>query len=133
MDAHASAVVREMTEASDQQRISFGEVVEALMAAGVERYYADLVASTKTYYLPDGSYEVVPCHAAGPVAMAFSPGGVEAAVRAIQGRAIQYREFCRRIADAGCAYYVVSLTGRRAIYSGRSGDEHVEWFPGTRA
>jgi len=132
MDAHVSDVVRAMTEASDQERISFAEVVMALMEAGVERYHADLVTSTKTYYMPDGSYEELPCHPVGPVAMAFSAAGVEAAVRAIQGKSIKYREFCRRIADAGCAYYVVALTGQRAIYSGRTGDEHVEWFPGAR-
>jgi hypothetical protein len=26
----------------------------------------------------------------------------------------------------------VSLAGRRAVYYGRTGDEHVEWFPGAK-
>jgi len=133
MEPHVSDVVRAMTRASDNEEITFGEVVGALIEAGVERYRADLVTSTKTYYMADGSFEIMPCHVVeGPVALEFSADGVKAAVRAIQGRTIKYREFCRRIAAAGCTDYLVSLTGRRAVYYGRSGDEHVEWFPGAR-
>jgi uncharacterized protein YbcV (DUF1398 family) len=87
MDAHVKDVVREMSKASDEERITFPEVVKALMKAGIERYHADLVAGRKTYYLP---------------------------------------------ADAGCVSYFVSLAGRRAVYYGRTGDEHVEWFPGAK-
>jgi len=64
-------------------------------------------------------------------ARAFSAAGVDAAVRAIQAQKIQYREFCERIAAAGCVGYTVSLTGRRAVYYGRTGESHVEMFPGT--
>ena len=133
MEPHVSDVVRAMTRASDNEEITFGEVVGALIEAGVERYRADLVTSTKTYYMADGSFEIVPCDAVeGLIALDLSAEGVEAAVRAIQGRAIKYREFCLRIAAAGCVDYLVSLTGRRAIYYCRSGDAHVEWFPGAR-
>ena len=64
--------------------------------------------------------------------MRFSAEGVEKAVRAIQRQEIAYRKFCRLIADAGCVGYFVSLAGRRAVYYGRTGDEHVEWFPGAK-
>jgi hypothetical protein len=36
MDAHVKDVVREMSEASDKERITFPEVVKALMEAGIE-------------------------------------------------------------------------------------------------
>src|SRR5262245_47773350 len=116
MDAHVKDVVREMTKASDEERITFPEVVAALMKAGVERYHADLVCSTKTYYMPDGSFETVACHPATAAGSSFSASGVEAAVRAIQAQKIRYREFCDHIADAGCVGYFVTLAGRRAIY-----------------
>jgi len=132
MNQHVREVVREMTKASDEQRVTFPEVVKALMEAGVERYHADLVCSNKTYYLPDDSFEVVACHAVGAPARAFSAAGVEAAVRAIQAQTIQYREFCERIAAAGCVGYFVTLAGRCAIYYGRSGESHVERFPGAK-
>ena len=44
MQADVVEVMRECTEASDQERISFPEVVMRLMQAGVERYHADLLA-----------------------------------------------------------------------------------------
>jgi len=129
MDAQVKAIIHEMTRASDEERITFGEVVGALARAGVERYHADLVVANKTYYLPDDTFEIIPCHAVSRPARAFSAGGVEAAVRAIQTRRIKYREFCELIAAAGCVGYLVTLTGARAIYYGRDGDEHVERFP----
>ena len=42
MDGHVKEVVRDMSEASDEERITFPEVVKALMAVGIERYHADL-------------------------------------------------------------------------------------------
>jgi uncharacterized protein YbcV (DUF1398 family) len=106
--------------------------VTASIEVGIERYHADLVADRKTYYLPNGDFEEVEVHKAKGAAMKFSAEGVEKAVRAIQRQEIPYREFCRRIADAGCVGYFVSLAGRRAVYYGRTGDEHVEWFPGAK-
>ncbi|MFZ5784108.1 MAG: DUF1398 domain-containing protein [Pseudomonadota bacterium] len=130
MDAQVKAIVSEITAASDEGSLAFPQVVAALGAAGVERYHADLALSTKTYYMPDGTAETVPCHDVGPAAAVFSAGGVDAAVRAIQAGSIGYRAFCERLAEAGCVGYFVTLAGRRAIYYGRTGDSHVESFPG---
>ena len=88
MDAHLKEVVREMSEASDEERITFPEVVKALMEVGIERYHADLVAGRKTYYSPDGDFEEVSVHKVGGAAMTFSAQGVEKAVRAIQHQEI---------------------------------------------
>ncbi len=132
MDTHVRDVVREMSKASDEEQITFPAVVKALMEVGIERYHADLLAGRKTYYLPGGDFEDVEVHKAGGAAREFSAEGVEKAVRAIQRQEIAYRAFCRHIADAGCVGYFVSLAGRRAVYYGRTGDEHVEWFPGAK-
>ena len=122
--------VAECTRASDEERVSFPEVVAMLAEAGVERYQADLVRSIKTYYTPTGAaYEVEAHHVDAEIAEAFSAAGVEAAVRGSQSGAIKYQEFCRRIAEAGCAGYLVTLLGRRAVYYGRDGETHVEHFP----
>ncbi len=130
MDDRVKEVVREMTQASDEERIAFPDVVKALMQIDVERYHADLVLGTKTYFMPDGSYEVTHGHAPSRAAAEFVADGVEQAVRAIKRSEIGYREFCDRIAAVGCVGYFVSLAGRRAVYYGRTNDSHVEWFPG---
>jgi uncharacterized protein YbcV (DUF1398 family) len=132
MDVRAKEAARWATAESDAERVTFPQVVKALMDAGVERYHADLVCSTKTYYMPDGAFEIVPCHRVRSAAKEFDSKAIEAAVRAIQTQTIQYREFCDRISAAGCVGYFVSLAGRRADYYGRTNDAHVEWFPGAK-
>lgn len=131
MDVNVRNVVRECSRASDENRESFPVIVSKLIEAGVERYHADLVRSEKTFYLPNGDSETVSNEAVDVTpAMSFSAPGVEAAVRAIQAGAIPYRTFCERVLAAGCVGYHVSIAGRRAVYYGRAGDSHVEWFPG---
>jgi uncharacterized protein YbcV (DUF1398 family) len=132
MDSHVKDIARAVTRASDEERIVFPDVVKMLIEAGVERYHADLPAGAKTYYMSDGSFEVVRCHAVVGAASEFSAEGVEQAVRAVQRGEIKYRVFCDRIAAAGCVGYFVSLVGKRAVYYGRAVDTHVEWFPGAR-
>lgn len=131
MDQHVKDVARRVTRASEEG-MPFPEAVRALAEVGVERYVADLVGATKTYYLPDGGVETVGCGRPGAPAASFDAPGVEAAIRAVQAREIDYLAFCERIAAAGCVGYIVSIAGRRALYYGRTNDSHVEWFPGAR-
>ena len=130
MDARTQDIIRECTARSDANSISFPEIVMRLMDIGVERYHADLVRSEKAYYLPNGETLITPADKPEGIApQIFSPEGVAAAVRASQQGKITYAEFCRRIVASGCVSYVVSIAGRRAIYSGRTGDFHIEHFP----
>jgi uncharacterized protein YbcV (DUF1398 family) len=132
MDPRTLKVVHEATRASLEQRARFPQVVAMLRDAGIERYHADLVAGTRTYYSAAGAVATVAAgHPATP-ASTFHGAVVEAAVHATQRDEIQYLEFCDRIAAAGCVGYLVSLAGARALYYGRTGDFHVERFPGTR-
>jgi uncharacterized protein YbcV (DUF1398 family) len=133
MQAEITKVMQECTEGSDQERLSFPEVVMKLAHAGVERYHADLTRAEKIYYLPTGEshrVEAANVHAIPP--SNFTADEVAAAVKAIQQKEIAYREFCERIAKAGCVGYMVSLAGRRAVYYGRSGDSYVEPFPAAK-
>ena len=130
MNAHATTIMQDCTDASDAERITFPEVVAKLMSVGVEQYHADLRLARKTYYMPDGAAHVVPAHAPeGDFAETFSAPHVAAAIRASQAGTIKYREFCDRIREAGCVFYIVSLAGRRAVYFGRTGEQYVEHFP----
>jgi uncharacterized protein YbcV (DUF1398 family) len=130
MDEATKAVMIACTTRSDENNVTFPEVVGLLMEAGVERYHADLSRAEKTYYMPDGASFVTPSAPITRAAtQAFSPQGVSDAVRSIQQGRIDYAEFCRRIVAAGCVEYVVSLAGRRAVYSGRTGESYVELFP----
>lgn len=124
------AVAHQCTIGSSEARLSFPQVLAALGDAGIERYDADLVRGTKTYFAADGSSTVVEDDPAGaPTAAVFDGAQIVEAIRKSQAQAIDYRTFCRLVAEAGCAGYHVSLPGRRAVYYGRAGDVHVEHFP----
>jgi uncharacterized protein YbcV (DUF1398 family) len=130
MDEQVTRVMQECVQGSDEGRMAFPEVIGRLSAAGIERYYADLQRAEKTFYLPSGESCVVASERiATRPSDAFDSTGVEAAIRAIQAQSIGYKEFCDRIAEAGCVGYLVSLLGRRAVYLGRAGDSFVEPFP----
>jgi uncharacterized protein YbcV (DUF1398 family) len=130
MDEATRKIVMDVTRDSDEERSTFPEVVGKLIAAGVERYHMDLVRNERTFYLPDGTFEPVPTHKHPQAAGDFSARVVDAAVRASQSGEIQYQEFCRRIAEAGCVGYHVFIAGKRVVYYGRNGDQHIEYFPG---
>ncbi|MGV3634556.1 MAG: DUF1398 family protein [Pseudorhodoplanes sp.] len=133
MDTATRNVMIEASRASDEGNQSFGDIVMQLGKAGVERYHQDFLRSERTYYLPDGQSEVVRNDAVETTpAQSFSAPGVAAAVRAVQAGAIKYTQFCRQVMEAGCVGYLVSLAGRRVVYYGRTGDTHVEHFPGAR-
>lgn len=127
------AVIEDCTKASHEERITFGEVVGRLIAAGVERYHVDLMRGESTYFMPDGqSHRITYKAIEARPADAFSADGVLAAVRSIQAGRTKYLAFCQQIMEAGCVGYLVSMQGQRAVYYGRSGETYVEPFPGTR-
>ncbi|HEU0070301.1 MAG TPA: DUF1398 family protein [Alphaproteobacteria bacterium] len=131
--AEAQAVVRECSDLSDRGAASFPEIVSKLLAVGVERYHVDLIRMEKTFYWPDGaSNRVAGALTPSKAAATFSASNVQAAVRAAQTGAIQYKEFCTSVLTAGCVGYQAHLAGKRVIYYGRDGDSHTEWFPGAQ-
>lgn len=112
--------------------LSFGEVVGALSEAGVEAYRADYVTLQSTYYGAQGEVLIAPISYEGlpPIAPAFAAEGLTAAILDSQRRGQKYREFTRRAMSAGVTGYTVFLAGKRAVYTGRHGEQHIEWFPG---
>jgi uncharacterized protein YbcV (DUF1398 family) len=135
----ARAAIRHCAAETAAGRMAFGEVVMRLSAVGVERYQVDFQLGDTRYYLADGTVEVVAGHqepvvlgpmALGVVAPAFSAAGIAAAVRGAQGGTLAYPAFCAQAMAAGCVGYLASMVGRRVVYSGRTGEAHVEWFPG---
>ena len=69
-----------------------------------------------------------------PVAETFDGSVVREAIREAQELVpgYTYKGFCAKVAEAGCAGYVVSLLGRRVLYFGRTCETHTEYFPGTQ-
>jgi len=112
--------------------MTFPEIVGTLMREGFESYAIDLRRAVATYYLPDGdSVELAAHRIEVPIAASFDPAPIRAAIREARRLApgYSYRGFCDKVAAAGCAGYIVSFSGRRALYFGRTAETHVGRFP----
>ena len=134
MDARLKTIAEDCLRASHGATMTFPQIVATLAGAGFEGYTVDYRRGTTTYYLPDGdSVMLGSAFGADAVAAVFDKEGVEAAVRRAQANApgYSYQEFSRSAKASGCAGYIVSFVGRRVVYFGRTGETHVEHFPGS--
>ncbi len=134
MDNQKKEIARQAIEAAATGARDFGQIVGALMSAGFDGYLVDFRTATQTFYLPDATCHVAPIHATGiPVAETFDAAVVREAIREAQTKAIgyTYHGFCEKVVRAGCAGYLVTISGKRVLYFGRDGQIHTEYFPGT--
>ncbi len=116
---------------AENNTMTFPEIVQTLIREGFESYAIDFRRGRAIYYLPDGQSVEYPTHAAVSVAENFDADAIKAAIREAQQLmpGYTYTGFCQKVAKAGCAGYVVSFAGRRAVYMGRTAETHVEHFP----
>jgi uncharacterized protein YbcV (DUF1398 family) len=132
MDSRQKDVAIACLAGASTGSMSFPEIVGSLMDAGFESYSIDLRRARATCFLPDGdAVDLSTGDEVLAVAPSFDAGAVKAAIAEAQALApgYTYKGFCRKVATAGCAGYVVSFSGRRAVYFGRTGETHVEHFP----
>lgn len=130
MDSAVASVVRDTAAASNEGRMHFGQVVGALLEAGIESYSVDYRARRTTYYVPTGETLTVD-HPGMDVAIGqdFSAEGIKAAILGAQRGELMYPQFKHLSQLAGCIGYTVWLTGRHVSYFGRHGEVHIEPFP----
>lgn len=132
MDTTTIDILQECASGSLSGSITFPKVIEKLMDCGVESYHTDLYRLEVTYYLLDGDSHVEKMATNYvPVGQTFDAQTVAATIKESQQGQITYRTFLDKILAAGTTHYNVYLVGKRAVYVGRDGSEHVERFPGT--
>ncbi|CCJ07467.1 DUF1398 domain-containing protein [Methylocystis sp. SC2] len=132
MNAQPMEIAESCLRGAESNSMSFPEIVGKLMQAGFESYAIDFRRATATYYLPDGESVVFSTpRLEAPIAPALDTNIVGAAIREAQQSApgYTYLGFCRKVMAGGCAGYVVSFSGRRAVYFGRTAETHIEHFP----
>ena len=109
---------------------SFGEIVAALIESGVESYRVDYRQRETSYFLGANDVHTVTLPVPQvPIADAFDPEALLAAIRGSQQGLVKYPEFLDRSMRAGCVGYVVWIAGRHVTYFGRREETHVEHFP----
>lgn len=132
MDHRLTQIAHRCHDAAETGAMTFPQIVATLAEAGFESYEIDFRRGTATYFLPSGDSVTV---GAQPSGVAVAPGFDAPAIRAAIGEAQRlapgytYPGFRRKVMAAGCAGYIVSLSGRRALYFGRTAETHVEHFP----
>jgi uncharacterized protein YbcV (DUF1398 family) len=130
MTSSVRSIVEACAHDSHAGTRNFGEIVMALMGAGVESYFADFRSATTTYYLPSGEAIATPLPMPElQAADTFSAEAMHAAVRGAQSGQVKYPEFVRLSLAAGCVGYMVWIAGRHVSYFGRRGETHIEHFP----
>jgi len=122
--------MHEVSVETQQGKLTFPQVVQRLLAAGVESYLVDFAAARKTCYLADGAtHTEAMILNLDPIAADFNAAGLVAAIRGAQADTVRYPEFVRQSSAAGVIGYWAFLTGKRVIYFGRKGEQHIEEFP----
>lgn len=132
MNEQKKSVAEACLEGAEDNTMTFPQTVGTLMQEGFEGYAIDFRRALATYYMLDGDSVEVRTHKIDvPVAPAFDAMRVQSAIKEAQllVPGYTYLGFCRKIASAGCAGYIVSFSGRRALYIGRTAETHVEQFP----
>ena len=132
MNEHQEATAGACLEAAEGNTMAFPQIVGTLMEAGFESYAIDYRRATATYYRPDGeSVELPALRIDAAMAPALDTARIQAAIREAQQQVpgYTYRGFCEKAVLAGCAGYIVSFSGRRVLYVGRTAETHVEHFP----
>jgi uncharacterized protein YbcV (DUF1398 family) len=123
-------VIQELAMATQQGKMTFPHVVKGLLEVGVESYLVDFAARQKTHYLEDGTTHIVPMILnPEPIAPEFNSIDLVAAIRGAQADTVRYPEFVKRSTAAGVIGYWAFLTGKKVIYFGRRGEQHIEEFP----
>jgi len=132
MDARMKTLAQTCLEAAETGAMTFPRIVGALSEGGFESYIVDYRRSTTTYFTAEGESLELQGHATeGQIAPQLDTQALGAAIREAQTLApgYSYLGFCRKAKSAGCAGYMVSFSGRRALYFGRDAVTHVEHFP----
>lgn len=124
------SVIRPLLEKSLARQISFPEILSILINEGVESYHVDFLRNECRYYSQDGeSFSLsIPFKHDG-VAPIFSREKLDSINRKVQAGDATFSDFVREGCASGCAYYIVYLNGRKVLYFGRNGDEHIQHFP----
>ena len=132
MDAQRVSIAKNCLNAAYDKTMAFPDIVGMLIKSGFEGYVVDYRCNTTTYFLPDGGSVVLENHQSeGAVAAQFDQPGVAAQVKWAQSNPpdYSYAAFCKNVKEFGCAGYIVSFSGRRVLYFGRTAETHVERFP----
>lgn len=128
-----ASTIHEAAAATLAGTMSFPQVVEKLLQAGVEYYHVDYAGHCTRFYDGNATCVVtpIPFDELPAIAPELDVPALRDNIRDSQQNNQPYRDFTRRAMQAGVQAYYAFLRGRRVTYISRAGNQHTEWFPGT--
>lgn len=132
MNTQQISIAENCLNAAYDKKMTFPEIISTLSDSGFEGYIVDYRCNTTTYFLPDGNNIVLNNRPSeGTVAAQFDQTGIVAQIKWAQTNPPEYSyvAFCKNVKKYGCAGYIVSFSGRRVLYFGRTAETHTEHFP----
>lgn len=132
MNAAKIEIAERCLKAAYEKTMAFPEILRTLIEAGFEGYSVDYRRNTTIYFMADDSHvELENIAVEEKVAPRFDQAGIIAQIKWAQSNAADYfySAFCKNVKAFGCAGYIVSFSGKRVLYYGRTAETHVEHFP----
>ena len=137
MNAEQIAIAHDCHEGAETDRMTFPQSVAKLMQKRASTVILSICAARRERFICLTAKVSIfqqqrRCKMSRRVLMSES---IKAAIREAQALVpgYTYHGFCAKVAAAGCAGYLVSFPGRRVLYFGRTGETHVEYFPGAQS
>lgn len=126
--------VSSLAKATLDGSLPFPQIVGELIAQDVEYYHVDYASKSFTFYSAAGSTISAPLLFDGlpSISQDWDATALKEAIIDSQQNGQKFRQFCARAMVAGVQGYFAFLRGKRVTYFGRTGDQHVEWFPGAK-
>ena len=130
MNPNTKEAIEKCAHESHAGLLTFPEVLDRLVEAGIESYFADYRNQSTTYYFSSNEALTIPMAMPSfEIPRSFNKDSVVSAIRGAQSDAVRYPEFLELTMSAGCIGYIVWITGRHVSYFGRQGEAHIEHFP----
>ncbi|MGE5084689.1 MAG: DUF1398 family protein [Bacillota bacterium] len=120
---------KDASDFSFTSRMAFSSLIMTLEKMGVESYHVDMAQQSTCYQMLNGEVMSESFYFDGKIAQDFDDGEIRSAILDIKQNHLEYKEFLKRIMNAGIVNYVIYLKGRKIIFYGRNGDSYIENFP----
>ena len=120
-------ILRTAAEQALSNQNSFQDMCRKFLLAGIESAHFDLIANRLTCYTPEGRVFDEPFYFEGPrVADAFSEESIIENYNALLKHKLSLHEFFAFIMLAGTTGFTIYLLGKKVLFLGRRGENHLE-------
>ncbi|QDK36356.1 hypothetical protein [Bdellovibrio sp. NC01] len=122
-------ILRTATDQTLSNQISFEDMCDKFLRAGIESAHVDLFAKRITFHTPEAHVYEESFYFEGPrVADIFSEEKIILDFKSLLLRKLSLHEFFNFIMLAGVTGFTIYLLGKKVLFFGRRGEYHLEYL-----